>query len=122
MIIVWQILYAFFCVGFAYLNYYWISKDYRINHSWNGVLHIAIWLLITLWTQEWFLLLIFPFIGRLFFDRYLNLFRHLPVSYLPDSPDSWLDRQEKKVFKNGLRAKVIYAIFIVIFNILYQIL
>jgi hypothetical protein len=109
------IIYALWCVFFAFLNYILIDRlNERVRHGFNGLAHLTVCLYFTLsvsLTTGFIMLLI----GRLFFDVPLNLFRKRPFDYVPDQPRSIVDKVEKYVFRNdGITPKVIYAYLIFI--------
>lgn len=115
--ILYQILYAVFCIGFAYLNSYLIGKGKRIYHGLNGLLHIAVSVCGFLFFN-WQTAISCLFVGRLFFDWFLILFRRLPLGYVPKSPKAIADKIEKKIFgMNGVLPKVIYAAIIIVVNL-----
>jgi hypothetical protein len=119
MIFISQILYAIFCISFAYLNYRLIVKGERIRHAWNGIAHLVVWLLLYLLTKDWKLFIALPFIGRVSFDTALNYFRGISIYYIPKKPASIIDRIEKWLFDNAMMARVIYCTFIIAINIWY---
>lgn len=113
-----QVIYIAFCVAFAYINARWIKRDLKINHAWNGLAHIAVITTIALLSQHYLLFAILPFIGKSFFDIALNLFRHIPIGYIPQEPKSKLDQFEKWVFvDDGICAKSFYIAIAVCLNI-----
>lgn len=104
------IFYAAFCIFFAYLNAHLIEVlNERIRHGFNGIFHATACVYFGLevhWTVGLQMLLI----GRLFFDTPLNLFRGLPVFYVPEKPRSLVDQVEKALFgNNGWLPKSLYA-------------
>lgn len=113
-----HILYGLFCVGFAYANHGWIKIDLRIRHFVNGILHgaVAVWCYLTFgWASAVSALLI----ARICFDFALNLFRGLPLDYVPKNPKSIADKLEKWVFGNdGLTPKIIYLFLFIVINFL----
>jgi hypothetical protein len=115
--LVYQICYALFCVGFAYFNAVWIKKGKRIYHFWNGVLHLA-FAVAGLLFFNWQTGLCMPFIGRLFFDIALNHFRGLPLDYIAAKPKSIADKVEKKIFgKEFILPRLIYISIVFLLNI-----
>ncbi len=116
-----QIIYATLCVLFAYFNSEWIKADKPINHKLNGEIHLAAWIICSVFF-DWRLIFVLPFIGKTFFDLSLNLFRRLPLSYLsfPSQTSSKLDNLEYELFEgNGVKAKITYSLVIVICNMFY---
>lgn len=112
--------YMAFCLLLALLNAELIKDGKRIYHGLNGALHLVCWGLIFWVTDSWLLTLALPFIGRLFFDSALNLFRELPLDYVPKNPKSIIDKAEKGLFgNNGLIPKVIYLAISITLIILY---
>jgi hypothetical protein len=109
------IIYALWCVFFAYLNYIVIERlNERVRHGFNGLAHLTVCLYFALsvsLTTGFIMLLI----GRLFFDTPLNLFRKKGIGYVSENPKSIVDNVEKYVFRNdGITPKVIYAYLIFI--------
>jgi hypothetical protein len=113
-----QVIYATFCILFAYLNYYLIEKKgKRIYHFWNGLIHIAA-AVAGLHFFNWQTGVCILLVARLFFDVSLNLFRRLPIDYVSPKPKSWVDIIEKKIFGNdGIFPKVIYFASLILLNI-----
>jgi hypothetical protein len=115
--ILWQALYTVFCVALAYVNYRVIAADKRVFHAVNGIAHLLFWVAAFKFSS-WLILLLLPFIGRLFFDSALNLFRGLPLDYVPAKPKSIIDKVEKRFFgKDGETPKLIYLLVIIILNV-----
>lgn len=115
--------YLVFCIGFAYLNAKLIEQGKRIYHGLNGAIHLTIWSAIYFITKDIYITISLPFIGRLFFDTALSLFRGLPIGYVSSSPKSIIDKVEKSIFNtDGTTPKIIYLLFIIIiltFRFLY---
>ncbi len=108
------LLYGLFCIWFAWLNAKWIKAEKRIYHGWNGLLHLAAAGLI-FYFFGWKYGVATLFVTRLIFDTSLNLFRDLPIDYVPVAPKSIVDKVEKFIFKsNGLLPKILYLLIIVI--------
>lgn len=117
-----QGIYILFSMALAYYNYRRILYDKRIFHGVNGLLHLAFWLGVFLFTKSWFPVVVLPFIGRLFFDSGLNLMRNLPLGYVPRKPKSIVDKIEKWLFgMDGIAPKFIYTIIIITLNIVYAV-
>lgn len=115
-----QLIYILICVAMAYVNYQRIIKDKRVYHGINAVIHLACWLGVWLYSHEWILVLMMPFIGRLFFDTMLNLMRGKPLDYVTLTPKSKVDQAEKWLFKDdGLLPKALYLFIIIVLNIIY---
>jgi hypothetical protein len=112
------IAYSIFCIIFAYLNYIEIVKlDERIWHGLNGTIHLATALYFTLAVspQMGFSILL---VARLSFDISLNLFRGLPINYVPTEPKSIVDKIEIFLFEdNGWLPKIIYLLLLTAFNV-----
>jgi ribose/xylose/arabinose/galactoside ABC-type transport system permease subunit len=116
------VLYIIFCIILAYINYRLIINDRRIYHALNGLAHLAFWVIVYLTMDSLILTLAFPFIARLFFDVALNLFRGLPLDYVPRNPKSIADKVEKKVFGSaGFTPKLIWLIIIVALITIYYV-
>jgi len=121
-------IYAVFCLLFAKWNAVRIEQDKPIYHDQNAMLH-SIWygvaIFINLFTHEWFLMLAMPFVGRLFFDTALDLFRGLSLTYVSewvkagDVRSSKIDVFEWKVFKSGLKPKLLYLFILITILIIY---
>lgn len=111
---IYLIAYGLFCVAFAKLNAVLIKANKRIYHGLNGLLHLAA--AVAGWYFfDWKIGLAILFVARLVFDTSLNLFRGLPLSYVPRAPKSIVDKVEKKIFKNeGLVPKIVYLAIILI--------
>jgi hypothetical protein len=123
-------LYAVFCLVFAHWNAVRIEQDKPINHEQNAMLHgifYGIAIFVNFFTHEWLLLLAMPFVGRLFFDTALNLFRGLSLWYVspwledPQQQEkvSKIDRIEYKVFHNALLPKILYFVLLLTILIIY---
>jgi hypothetical protein len=116
-----QIIYAAWCVFWAYANHRGITfANVWILHGINGLLHGSIWYGMGLMAGNWELLAVMPFIGKSFFDVPLSLFRGKPLNYIPENPRSILDKVEKKVFFNdAIFAKSFYVAAIASLNIYF---
>lgn len=115
-----QGIYIIFCLLLAYYNKRRISYDLRIYHGLNALLHVIAWGVVFFFTRSWFPLAVLPFEGRIFFDTALNVMRRLPLDYVAKNPKSIIDQGEKKLFGNdGILPKVIYAIIIIVLNIVF---
>jgi hypothetical protein len=116
-----QIIYALWCVFWAYANYRGIVfANVWILHGINGLLHGSIWYGMVLISKNLEILTVAPFIGKMFFDVALSKFRALPLIYIPVKPKSILDQLEKKLFfNNGIYAKVTYLVIIIALNLYY---
>lgn len=113
-------LYIVFCIILAYINYRVIIAERRVYHALNGLAHLAFWVVVFLTMQSLILTLAFPFIARLFFDVALNLFRGLPLDYVPRNPKSIADKVEKAVFGSaGFTPKLIWLIVIIALITIY---
>lgn len=112
-----QVIYALFCIFFAYANYRVIEVlNQKIRHGINGIFGIVT--SIYFFTQHWEIGLSILFIGRLFFDSSLSLFRGKKLGYVSPNPISIIDRVEKRIFgNNGLLPKITYLIIIILLNI-----
>lgn len=114
-----ELIYILFTVGFAYLNALWIKKGRRIYHFWNGLLHVVVASLFAyfFWLPCFFIVLLNT---RIFFDSSLNLFRGFAVDRVSNSPKSIADKVEKWVFdEDGMTPKVLYLVFSLTLNVLY---
>lgn len=119
MDIILQVCYIGFCLLLAYYNAMLIKQGRRILHALNAVGHLLLWAAVYLISKDLVLLAILPFIGRLFFDVALNLFRGLDLSYVPDDPRSVIDSAEKLFFDDdGFTPKIIYAFAILMLNVI----
>lgn len=116
MVLLAEVIYSLFCVLFAYLNYKLISKNKRIYHGLNGLVHVIL-IGISYLIFGWFSILVLPFVARVVFDTALNHFRGLPLNYLPTDPKSIIDKLERKIFK--ISPHWIYLLLIVVINIIY---
>jgi len=113
------LIYAVWCVVFARINARWIAAGKRIRHGWNGLMHIAAAVIVWLIYRDWKLVAALLIMTRLVFDTALNLWRGLPVDYVPTSPKSWVDKAEIAVFnRNGWLPKVLYLVAIVVLLII----
>jgi hypothetical protein len=116
-----QIIYIIWCIFFAYLNYIIIEKlNERVRHGINGAMHLLICIYFGI-AIHFTVGLSMLFIGRLFFDTSLNIFRMgwRNIGYVPRYPKSIADKIEKKVFgKDGITPKVIYGAAIIVLMIL----
>jgi hypothetical protein len=123
---IYPVLYAIACIGFAAYNNDLIRDGKRIYHAINGAIHLTAAILIGYFTN-WQYGLAVLFIAKLFFDTSLNLMRGLSIDYI--SPEvkaykNWkvaiqkgkfTDWLEYKLFKgNGIIPKILYALIIVI--------
>lgn len=106
------LLYIPFCVFFAWVNNQWILHGKRIRHGLNGSLHVLVAFTVAYFTK-WYHFFTVLLITRVAFDWSLNLFRGLPLDYLPLKPKSIADRVEKAVFNNGFIPKIIYILLII---------
>lgn len=116
---IYLIVYALFCIAFAWLNAVLIKANKRIYHGLNGLLHIAA--AVVGWHfWGWVIGISILFVARLVFDTSLNLFRGLPIEYVPRSPKSIVDKIEKTVFNSdGIMPKLVYFAIIVLLNIFF---
>lgn len=114
---IYLLSYAVFCIAFAWLNAVLIKANKRIYHGLNALLHIAA--AVAGWYfWGWVIGVSILFVARLVFDTALNLFRGLPIEYVPRSPKSIVDKIEKKVFRgDGIMPKLTYLAAIVLLNI-----
>lgn len=103
-------IYVLFCIGFAYLNARWIKADRPIKHGWNGLAHFAVWMALAA-VFDWWLLVAFPFIGKIVFDIALNKFRRLSTFYYSEQSTSILDDVEIVIFEDTRIAKTFYLLF-----------
>ena len=116
MTFVVQIVYAALCVYFAKYNAVEIKSDRRIYHGINGAIHLAV-VSYTYFKMGGFQAFSMLLVARLFFDIPLNLFRGIPLDYVPDNPKSIVDRIEKFVFgEDGVTPKLIYLDLLLIIN------
>ena len=112
--LIYLIAYVFFCVWFAYINAKQIANGYKIKHFWNGLVHVSAALTFA-YFKGWQYGLSIILLARVCFDWSLNLFRGLPLDYLPMKPKSIADKIEKELFGgNGLIGKLLCILFIVI--------
>ena len=120
-----QIAYAAFCIFFAYLNYIIIERlNEVVRHGINGAIHLSVCVYFGLAAHS-IVGLSMLFIGRLFFDISLNIFRMgwRNIGYVPRYPKSIVDKMEKYFFgKDGITPKIIYMAILVVLNILYRII
>lgn len=117
--IIYQILYAAICIMFAYLNTGWIKDGKKIEHAWNGLLHI-VFAAAAYWAFDWEAIIISLLNGRVVFDLALNKFRGLELDYVSKSPKSIIDRIERKIFgDDGVLPKIVYVFISIVFNVIY---
>lgn len=117
--IVYEILYALICVVFAKINANWIKEGKTIKHLYNGVLHIFFAVIGGI-VWAWPVSAIILCNTRVIFDVSLNLFRGLPIDYIPMKAASIVDRAERAVFKtNGYLPKIIYILLSIVFHFYY---
>lgn len=110
------ILYGLFCIGLAWINAKLIAKGRRIYHGLNGGLHLVVAGLFLYYAGAVSAITAL-LVARVAFDWSLNLFRGLPIDYVPKKPKSWVDKIEKVVFlENGILPKIIYIFFIIMLN------
>jgi hypothetical protein len=116
-----QLIYVGWCAWLALMNYRGIAfANVWINHAANAGLHLGMWWGALIMTDyRWEILFVMPFIGKLFFDMFLNKMRKLPFSYIPREPESRLDRVEWWIFGDGTQAKIFYIWIIAICNTIY---
>lgn len=130
-----EIVYAAWCVFWAFANARAIKADTWILHGANGLVHIAVCLYFG-FEFHFVVGLLMLFIGRLFFDVALNLFRKKGIGYVPKAPKSKVDQVEIAVFELlfrflmkrrlrpsypfvvGVLPKIIYTLCITVFLIL----
>lgn len=116
-----EICYIIFCILLAALNASLIAEGKTIYHWINGLLHIAaatvaafIW-----WLPAFIIVLC---LARIFFDFMLNIFRGLPLAYVPLNPKSVVDKVEKRIFgTNAFFPKAIYFLTSFSLNAIYLI-
>jgi hypothetical protein len=115
-----EIVYALFCIFWAYLNYIIIEKlNDEVKHWFNGLMHLAVCCYFG-FAIHFLAGITMLLIGRLFFDVSLNIFRMgwRNIGYVPRYPKSIVDKAEKKVFgKDGITPKIIYMALIALLNI-----
>jgi hypothetical protein len=113
-----EIIYGLWCVLFAYINAQWIKDGKRIQHGWNGALHLLI-AGIAFVLFGWAAGLILLLNTRVIFDTTLNYFRGLPLGYVSLKPKSIIDKLEKFVFgTDGITPKIIYVVISVVLHII----
>lgn len=112
-----QLVYAVWCVFFAYMNYRLIEVlNERVLHGINGIFHVI--------TCMYFFFEVDPLMGlamffsaRVVFDTSLNLMRKRGIGYVPVNPKSIFDKAEKWAFRNnGIVPKIVYTITATILN------
>ena len=119
--IVFEMLYIIFCIILAAINADLIKHEKRIYHWLNGIIHLTA-AFICGWLYWWPGVIIILCNSRLFFDVLLNVFRGLPIDYVPANPKSFADKWEKKIFgNNGILPKIIYLAVSIALNIIYLI-
>ena len=117
--IAYELLYIAFCLILANINAHLIKDGKKIYHWANGLLHLTSAFIFSL-LYWWPGAIIILCNSRLFFDLLLNIFRGLPIDYVPVKPKSWIDKAEKWIFgKNGILPKVIYLIVSISLNAYY---
>lgn len=115
-----ELIYGLWCIFWAFANHKAIDEaNAHILHAANGVIHFTICIYFGI-SIHWTIGAAMCFEGRFVFDTALNLFRRLPVGYVPENPKSIFDAAEKYLFRNnGIFPKAIYLVIAIAFNILY---
>lgn len=113
-----ETVYALFCVILAAFNHERIKDGKRINHFWNGLIHLAVAIPASIFIHLT-VGLVLLLNANVIFNVSLNLFRGLPIGYLPLKPKSVVDQVEKKLFGNGIAPKIIYTVISICLNIFY---
>ena len=109
-----MIIYALFCIAFAYFNYELIKNGKRIYHGVNGFIHLSVAVIFGIVHSPLYGLAALC-LARVLFDWSLNLFRGLPLDYLPKKPKSIADKIEVELFGgNGLVGKILCILFFII--------
>lgn len=92
-----EIVYILFAILLARVNADLINDGKKIYHWMNGLLHLlaAAWVAWVYWLPCGLIILCNT---RCFFDGALNLFRGLPLNYLPVNPKSLVDKLEIKIY------------------------
>mgnify|MGYP006883690365 CR=1 FL=1 len=107
------LLYIIPCIFLAWLNAKWIYEGKKIKHFWNGLIHFGVAGVFILY--HWYHFFTILLIARLSFDVSLNIFRGLPINYVPIAPKSIIDKMEKRIFGNdGITPKILYLALIAI--------
>jgi hypothetical protein len=118
--ILFQLLYAAFCICFAGLNAYLINKGKRIYHGLNACIHIGAAMYAGI-TYHWLIGIAVLLVARVFFDWFLNIFRKLPLNYVPSKPKSYADKIEKWLFgKDGILPKIAWIVIAAFLNVVYD--
>ena len=119
--IVFEILYIIFCIILSKINSDLIKDGKKIYHWLNGLIHLTAAFIFG-WLYWWPGVIIILCNSRVFFDALLNVFRGLPLDYVPLKPTALTDKIEKKIFgMNGILPKVIYLSISIALNIIYLI-
>lgn len=119
--LIFECLYILWCVAFAAINSQWIKEGKHIYHFWNGLIHcIAATVCAVFWWIPGAILILLN--SRLFFDVSLNLFRGLPINYVPISPKSIADKIEINIFgRDGYLPKLIWLSLSISGNVIYYV-
>lgn len=113
---IYQILYALFCILFAWINRNMINNGKKIRHGVNGLIHLCIAAFIAYKTNIWSGVASL-FLARVVFDWSLNLFRFGQIDYVPLNPKSIIDKIEKRLFGlDGVTPKLVYLFIWVVLN------
>ena len=117
--IVYELLYVVFCIILSNINAHLIKDGKKIYHWLNGLIHLVAAFIFG-WLYWWPGVIIILCNSRLFFDTLLNIFRGLPIDYVPLKASAITDKIEKKIFgMNGILPKVIYLAISIALNIIY---
>jgi hypothetical protein len=109
-VLLYQVAYVGVAICLGVINGHLILKDKHPSHFLNGVMHIT-FAAIYGWLTWWPLSLCILLNTRVFFDAATNLTRKLSVDYVSPKPSSFVDKVEKKIFKNnGLLPKLTWLL------------
>ena len=114
-----ELTYIAFCIVFAAINAGLIKSGKRIYHGFNGSLHIAAALACGyFWWRGGFFIILLN--SRVFFDYFLNIFRGMPLGYVPLEPKSLVDKVEKKLFgRDAYLPKIVWLCISLVLNAVY---
>lgn len=116
VVIINKLLYLAFTIWMAWYHSKLIKQNKPIKHGWWGLLAVAVagvFALINVW---YFPVLIME--RALFFSPFLNQFRGLPFWKWSTTTTSIIDKWEQKIFKTFRTRTIVYAILIIIFEVI----
>ena len=117
--VVFEILYLAFTILFAAINAMWIKEGKHINHTINGLIHLAAAVTAAfVWWIPAFVIILCN--ANVIFSISLNIFRGLPINYVSLNPESIIDKVERKIFGSDFYTpKIVYLIISLSLNAIY---